>query len=89
VVEDRDWLTAQLAALGFDVEPPAANFVFSRPPAGVPAATIAERLRARRVLVRHYSQPRLKDWLRITVGRRDELQVLVEALGEIVAGEAA
>jgi histidinol-phosphate aminotransferase len=88
VVEERDWLSAQLSGLGFVVEPSAANFVFTKPPSRLEAAAVYEGLRARRVLVRHYNRPPVEGWLRITIGTREQLQVLMEGLGEILA-EAA
>lgn len=78
IVRDRDWLSAQLSGLGFQVEPSAANFVFCRPPEGRPAADVAAGLREHRILVRLF-----QDWLRITVGSHDQLEALIEVLGEV------
>ena len=80
VVAERDWLTAQLAGAGFAVEPSAANFVFCRPPETLPVARLLERLRSRRVLVRHYDRPPIQGWIRVTVGTRVEHQALMEAV---------
>jgi histidinol-phosphate aminotransferase len=85
VVRDRDWLSAQLSGLGFQVEPSAANFVFCRPPARLAARTVAEGLRERKVLVRLYEREPIAGWLRITVGTHDQLEALMEALGDVVA----
>jgi histidinol-phosphate aminotransferase len=84
VVAERDWLTSQLTAIGFDVEPSAANFLFTRPPADLPAEHVWRELRRRRILVRHYTQSPIAGWLRVTVGTRDQHQQLLEALGEMV-----
>ena len=83
VVSERDWLTGQLAAVGFTVEPSAANFVFCRPPERLAAGDVHAGLRARRILVRHYDAAPIAGWLRITVGTRDQHQALLEAIGEL------
>jgi histidinol-phosphate aminotransferase len=85
VVAERDWLTSQLTALDFEVEPSAANFLFTRPPSNLAAERVVQELRVRRILVRHYSQAPIDGWLRVTVGSRDQHQLLLEALGELVA----
>ena len=85
IVRERDWLTAQLSGLGFEVEPSAANFVLCRPPATHPATEVAAALREKRILVRRYEREPLAGWLRITVGTHDQMEALIEALGEVLA----
>jgi histidinol-phosphate aminotransferase len=68
VLRERARLRDRLRALGWSVEPSAANFVFASPPRGITAATVAERLRNARILVRHFALPGLDGALRITVG---------------------
>jgi len=65
------------------VLPSQANFLFVRHPA-YDAAELAASLRARAVLVRHFTQPRIAQYLRITVGTRAQCSALVEALAEII-----
>ncbi len=86
IVRDRDWLSGELAGLGFAVEPSAANFVFVQPPESTTAPEVAAGLRERRILVRHYRRPPIDSWLRITVGTRSELESLVDALNDILGG---
>ena len=83
VVRERGVLTEGLTRLKFEVLPSTANFVFARRP-GMAGATLAAGLRQRAVLVRHFAKPRTADYLRITVGRPDETERLLAALGEIV-----
>ena len=52
-------------------------------PAG--AARLYEQLEQRKILVRHFDKPRLKDFLRITVGTEKNHEVLIEALKGILA----
>ena len=86
IIADREALRAALAALGFEVLPSEANFVFARPPK--PADEVMRALRARGIIVRHFKAPRIQDWLRITVGTTEENEALVAALEDIVHGQA-
>jgi histidinol-phosphate aminotransferase len=79
IVASRTRLTQGLAALGFEVLPSAANFVFARHP-GHDAAALASGLREREIFVRHFTAPRIEQFLRITVGTDAECTVLLEAL---------
>jgi len=79
VVAERENLTACLQALGFDVLPSLANFVFARHPQHDGAA-LANALRAQGVLVRHFRHPRIDQYLRITVATAAATQRLIQAL---------
>ncbi|SAK40429.1 histidinol-phosphate aminotransferase [Caballeronia hypogeia] len=83
VVESRDRMTAQLRALGFDVVPSAANFVFAKHPAH-DAATLAAALKAKEIFVRHFKLPRIDQHLRISIGTPAECDALVAALKELI-----
>jgi histidinol-phosphate aminotransferase len=83
VIEGRDRLNRGLARLGFEVLPSAANFVFARHP-GREGAALATSLRQRAVIVRHFSAPRISDYLRITVGTDEQTDRLLSALSEIL-----
>ncbi len=84
VMRTRQWLVGALDALGFEVLPSAANFVFARH-ARHDAEKSALALRQRGIVVRHFRQPRIEQFLRITVGTDAQCAILVSALGEIVS----
>ncbi len=84
VVSERAWLEDQLREEGFEHSPSAANFVFVKPSRGGSAAAIADALRERRVLVRHYDREPIAGWFRITIGTREQHQRLLSALKEII-----
>ena len=84
VMATRDRLTADLTDLGFQVLPSAANFIFARHPSR-DAGELAKALRERSIIVRHFKQPRIDQFLRITVGTDAECQALTTALAEILA----
>jgi histidinol-phosphate aminotransferase len=83
VIASRETLVGSLAALGFDVLPSAANFVFARHP-GRDAGELAAALRQRGIIVRHFQQARIKQFLRISVGTDAQCQTLIDALREIL-----
>ncbi|MGN1289479.1 MAG: pyridoxal phosphate-dependent aminotransferase, partial [Bradyrhizobium sp.] len=83
IISSREALVHGLAALGFEVLPSLANFVFARH-GGHRGADLAAKLRERGVLVRHFQKPRIEDFLRITVGTDDECGRLIELLRQIV-----
>lgn len=84
VIASRERLTAQLRERGFDVLPSHANFVFARHPER-DAAGLAQQLRERAVLVRHFKLPRIDQFLRISVGTDAECDTLLRALDDILA----
>lgn len=84
VVASREQLVVDLQDLGFEVLPSAANFVFARHPQR-DAAELAAGLRERGVIVRHFKQERISQFLRITVGDAEQNMALQEALGELLA----
>jgi histidinol-phosphate aminotransferase len=83
IIATRAWLTGQMEALGFEVLPSHANFIFTRHPAH-DAATIAASLRERAILVRHFKQARIDQFLRISIGTDAECAALVDALKTIL-----
>ena len=79
VIDSREALTQALVKRGFEVLPSAANFIFARHP-GQDAAELAARLREQGVIVRHFKQARIAQFLRITVGTPEMNQALLDAL---------
>jgi histidinol-phosphate aminotransferase len=88
VIEGRERLNRGLVRLGFEVLPSSANFVFARHPAHEGAA-LAAALRQRAVIVRHFSAPRICDFLRISVGTDGQIDRLLSALSDILGSEPA
>ncbi len=83
VIEDREALTSQLQEMGFEVLPSAANFVFARHPQH-DATELAAKLREASIIVRHFRQPRIEQYLRITVGTPDLNERLTTALKSLL-----
>jgi histidinol-phosphate aminotransferase len=83
IIAGRGALARALTALGFEVLPSMANFVFARHPRRG-GASLASALREHDVLVRHFRKPRIADFLRITVGTEQENGRLIELLRGLV-----
>ena len=84
VIASRDALDAALKALGFEVLPSGANFVFARHPQR-DAAALQLALRERKIIVRHFNAPRINQFLRVSIGTEAECAALVTALQEILS----
>jgi len=83
VINSRDLLVEQLETLGFNVLPSAANFVFACH-ADHDGQLLSAALRERNIIIRHFSKPRIDQFLRISVGTPEQNQQLIEALTAIV-----
>jgi len=79
VIHSREKLVAELKTLGLDVLPSAANFIFARHPQR-DGAELAAALREEGVIVRHFKQQRINQFLRISIGTEEQNQALIDAL---------
>ena len=86
VKNTRAFFTTELETLGFTVYPSEANFLWVKPNV-MPAKTVFEELRARKVFVRWFDGERTKDCLRITVGTNEQMLKLIETLEEVLGKE--
>ena len=84
VIASRMELIGALQKLGFETLPSAANFIFTRHPQRN-GAELAAALREHRVIVRHFRQSRIDQFLRITVGNPAQNAALITTLGQILA----
>ena len=76
IMENRAWTMAELQKLGFAGTASRSNFLFVRHPA-LGGEALYKELKARGVLVRHFSKPRIEDYVRITVGSREQMTILL------------
>ncbi|HIC45243.1 MAG TPA: histidinol-phosphate transaminase [Methylophaga aminisulfidivorans] len=83
VIDERNKVVAGLEELGFDVLPSAANFVFASHKQ-VDAVEIAAGLRKEGIIVRHFTKPRINQFLRISIGTAGENQQLLSVLDTLV-----
>ena len=78
----REWFTAEIVRLGYQVVPSSGNFLFVSP-SDKDGQRVYEGLFARHILVRHFTDPLLKHGLRISIGTQEEMERTLTALQEI------
>jgi len=83
VCATRQRVTQALRDLGFDVLPSSANFVFVKAP-NISGADFFAALRERGILVRHFKQDRIADFLRVSIGTDEEMDKFLVACREII-----
>ncbi|MHB8963013.1 MAG: histidinol-phosphate transaminase [Saccharofermentanales bacterium] len=82
IIGTRHMMTGRLSDYGFQTLPSAANFIFTAHP-DFPAAKLYEGLKEKGIIVRYFNKPRIDNYLRITVGKPEEAEILCNALGEL------
>ncbi len=83
IVATRERMVGELEKLGFEIVPSKANFVFIHHP-DHDAEELAAKLREKSILVRHFRQNRIEQFLRVTVGTETECTLFLEALTNIL-----
>ena len=83
VCENREFLSKQLGALGFEMTDSYANFIFARHPR-IGGKELYLKLREAGILVRHFDAPRISQYNRITIGAHEDMQALVDAARRIL-----
>jgi histidinol-phosphate aminotransferase len=84
VKNNKEYLEESLNALGFDIVPSKANFIFLKH-SKMKSGAIYNKLKEKNILVRHYTGPIQENYIRITVGSMLEIKALVKALDEILS----
>jgi len=84
IIATRGRLSGALTKLGFRVLPSQTNFILVQPPR-FSAEEWLQKLRARKILVRWFHQPAVRNYLRITIGTAAEAEVLARTAGTILS----
>lgn len=79
IIETREWSKKQLSALGFVFPDSRANFIFAKHPE-FDAKELFEALKKENIYVRFLGGSRIKDYLRISIGTRQEMEMLISFL---------
>lgn len=82
IIRTRQWTIDELKKRGFNVTDSKTNFVFASP-AKIGAGELFKKLKERRIYVRWWDKPRLRDYLRISVGTDEEMKELMGAIDDI------
>ena len=83
IIENREYTKAELESIGFKILPSSANFLFARSE-DISGEELYLSLKERGILVRHFKKERIKEYNRITVGTRAEMEKFLEATREIL-----
>ena len=83
IIETREQLSKKLQDLGFFVLPSKTNFLFARHPEH-DGKKLHQMLRDKGILVRHFSDPKINQFLRITIGTEKECEALTKTLSSIL-----
>ncbi|RYM05191.1 histidinol-phosphate transaminase [Sporolactobacillus sp. THM7-7] len=83
IMDTRERTIEQLERIGFHVIPSQANFIFITH-REAPAETLFHELRKHGILVRYFNQPRISDYLRVTIGTDEEMEQFVAVLKQII-----
>ena len=79
IVETREWTKERLTELGFSFGDSKTNFIFAKH-ATVDAEEIFAKLREKHIFVRHFNSERIKNYLRISIGTREEMEKFIDEL---------
>ncbi len=83
VMDSREKLCKAMQNLGFTILESQANFIFAEHKS-LKAVDIFTKLRAEKIIVRHFNAPRIDNFLRISIGTENECALLLAALAKIV-----
>lgn len=86
IVENRQWTAAELEKLGFSVLPSKANFVFAKSDK-ISGGELYQKLKERGILVRWFPTERISDYLRITIGAKEQMEKLMFEIARILQKE--
>ncbi|MCI5993071.1 MAG: histidinol-phosphate transaminase [Clostridiales bacterium] len=85
IIETRAYVRRELLARGFCVTDSSANFVLARSDR-MDGQALYEALKRRGILVRHFSDARIRDCIRITIGTKQQMDALLRKIDEIMGG---
>lgn len=83
IQETRAWTAEKLKELGFTVLPSQANFLFAKSP-DMDGGALYLALKAKGILVRHFTNPRICQFNRITIGTPEQMAVFMDILKEVL-----
>lgn len=86
VMENRAYTQNQLIDLGFEVLPSATNFLFARSDK-ISGERLYLRLKEKGILVRHFKLERIKEFIRITIGSKTQMDLFIKSVKEILCEE--
>lgn len=86
IIDTREWAKEEFRKRGFSFGDSKANFIFVTHKSAA-ARDLFRGLRERNIFVRYFDQPRIDNYLRVTIGTREQMEKLFAALDEILGKE--
>ena len=83
IIENREFTGNELKRLGFECLPSKANFLFARHSA-YSGKKLYEDLKEKGILIRHFEKDRIREFNRISIGTREQMQSLISTLEELL-----
>lgn len=83
IVDTREWFAEEIAKIGFSNPKSSSNFLFITHDK-MPAKEIFEKLKEAKIFVRYFDKPRINNYLRVSIGTREEMEALLAKLKEMV-----
>ncbi len=87
VIATREWTKGELKRLGFHFQDSMTNFIFASHET-VPAQVIFDALREKHIFVRHFNDPKIVNYLRISIGTQEEMEVFIRETENILKNYA-
>lgn len=86
VIETRERVTLELKKLGFDVLDSQTNFIFTTHNEHN-MKSLFEYLKTQKVFIRYFSLPRIENYVRITIGTNEEMDIFLEKTKEFILND--
>ena len=83
IVNNREFTSIELERLGFSVTNSKTNFLFVKN-GNISGKELYLKLKERGILVRHFDKERIKDYVRITIGSLQQMQLLIKEIKNIM-----
>ena len=83
IIETREYTKRELKNLGFEMPDSYANFIFIKHPQK-DAEEIFKKLRENGILVRYFKKPRIDQYLRVTIGTQEQMEIFIENIKKII-----
>ena len=83
IMDTRAWTKKQLEKLGFTVLSSDTNFLFAKTP-DMDGGQLYETLKTKGILVRHFGNPKIDQYNRITIGTKEQMETLINTLKEVL-----
>jgi histidinol-phosphate aminotransferase len=81
IIKTRERVTDELRALGFNVLDSSTNFIFVTSDS-LSMKNMFEYLKSKKVFIRYFSIPRIENYVRISIGTDEEMDVLLKEVKE-------